>query len=156
MYVNNNWCTNIVTIDSHCCPNLEYVTVKCRPFYLPCKFSVVMTTVVYIAPEANAKLAIGLLHGSISSQLSRYPDTVHIIAGDFNHADLIAALPRFNQHVKCASTGANTLDKVYSNIKLGYRAKQLHHLGQSDHMSLLLIPAYDPIRKSAPIITKNC
>ena len=155
MYVNNSWCTNTVTVDSHCCPDLEYVTVKCRPFYLPREFSVVMTTVVYIPPEASTKLAIGLLHGSISSQLSRYPDAVHIIAGDFNHADLKAALPRFHQHVKCATRGANTLDKVYSNIKLGYRAKQLPHLGQSDHMSLLLIPAYTPIRKSAPVITKT-
>ncbi|KAK3559409.1 hypothetical protein QTP86_013360 [Hemibagrus guttatus] len=23
MYVNNNWCTNTVTVDSHCSPNLE-------------------------------------------------------------------------------------------------------------------------------------
>lgn len=89
MYVNNNWCTNTVTIDSHCCPNLEYLTVKCRPFYLPHEFTAVLTTVVYIAPVANAKLAIRLLHGSISSQLSRFPDAVHIIAGDFKSAPII-------------------------------------------------------------------
>ncbi|KAM3842547.1 uncharacterized protein ACN63O_022346, partial [Diretmus argenteus] len=68
--------------------------------------------------------------------------------------DLKAALPKSHQHVKCATRGANTLDKVY-NIKLGYRAKQLPHLGKSDHMSLLLIPAYAPLRKTAPITTKT-
>ena len=155
MYINNNWCTNTVTVDTHCCPNLEYMTVKCRPLYIPREFTVVMTTVVYIPPGANANVAIGLLHGSISGHLSKYPDAVHIIAGDFNHSDLKAALPKFHQHVKCATRGANTLDKVYTNIKLGYRAKQLPHLGKSDHMSLLLIPAYAPLRRTAPITIKT-
>ncbi|KAK3538106.1 hypothetical protein QTP70_029822 [Hemibagrus guttatus] len=95
------------------------------------------------------------LHNSICSQQCTYPDAVHIIAGDFNHADLKAVLPKFYQHVKCATRGANTLDKVYSNIKLGYRVRPLPHLGQSDHMSLLLITAYAPLRKTAPTITEK-
>lgn len=41
------------------------------------------------------------------------------------------------------------MDKVNSNIKLDYRGKQLPHHGQSDHMSLLLIPAYTPLKKGA-------
>lgn len=57
-------------------------------------------------------------------------------------------LPKFNQHIECATRGANILDTVYSNIKQGFRAKQLAHLGQSDHMSLLSFPAYIPLRKS--------
>lgn len=74
MYINNNWCTNTVTVDSHCCPDLEYMTVKCRPFHIPWEFTVVMTTVVYIPLGANANVAIGHLHGNISSQLSKYSD----------------------------------------------------------------------------------
>lgn len=155
VYVNSGWCTNAVTVDSHCSPDLEYVSVKCRPIYLPREFSVVMITAVYIPPDANAKVASSHLHSSIGSQQSKYPDAVHIVAGDFNHADLKTVLPKFYQHVKCTTRGDKTLDKVYSNIKLGYRAKQLPHLGQSDHLSLLLIPAYAPLRKSTPIITKT-
>ncbi|CAJ1076957.1 uncharacterized protein LOC125983400 [Xyrichtys novacula] len=155
MYVNNSWCTNTVTVDSHCSPDLEYVSVKCRPFYLPREFSVVILTAVYIPPDANAKVASNHLHSSIGSQESKYPDAVHIVAGDFNHADLKTVLPKFYQHVKCTTRGDKTLDKVYSNIKLGYRAKPLPHLGQSDHLSLLLIPAYAPLRKSTPTITKT-
>ncbi len=83
VYVNNSWCTNTVTVDRHCSPDLEYVTVKCRPIYLPREFTVVMITAVYIPPDANANSAIGPLHSSISSQQSTYPDAVHIIAGDF-------------------------------------------------------------------------
>ena len=85
-----------------------------------------MITAVYIPPDANANIALRLLHSSISSQQSKYLDTVFIIAGDFNHADLKAVLPKFHQHVKCATRGANTLDKVYSNIKGGYRVRHYH------------------------------
>lgn len=94
MYVNNSRCTNTVTVDSHCSLDLEYVTVKCRPIYLPRESTVIMVTAVYIPPDANAKAACSHLYSSISSQQSTYPDTVHIIAGDFNHADLKAVLPK--------------------------------------------------------------
>ncbi len=60
VYVNNNWYTNTLTVDSHCSPDLEYVTVKCRSIYLPREFTVVMITAVYIPPDANANSAIGL------------------------------------------------------------------------------------------------
>lgn len=78
-----------------------------------------------------------------------------MIAGFFNHADLRAVFPKFHQHIKCATRGAKTLDKTYSNIKHGYRATQLPHLGSSDHISLLLIPAYKPVRKQAPPTTRT-
>lgn len=83
------------------------------------------------------KVLKGLLHASITNKQSMYPDAMNIIAGNFNQADLNAALPKFHQHVKCDIRGDNTLDKVYSNIKLGHRARPLPHLGQSDHLSLL-------------------
>ena len=73
-----------------------------------------MVTAVYIPPDANASLA---LHDPNSSQQSMYPEAGHIIAGDFNHANLKAVLPKLHQHVKCATRGANTMDKVYLNIR---------------------------------------
>ncbi|KAK3569004.1 hypothetical protein QTP86_021586 [Hemibagrus guttatus] len=81
---------------------------------------------------------------------SMYPGAVLVVAGD-----LKAALPGFHKHVKCATRGANILDKVYTNVKLGYRAKPLPHLAQSDHMSLLLIPAYVLLCKTARTSTKT-
>ena len=102
--------------------DLEYMTVECRPFYLLREFSGVIITAVYIPLGSNANSAIGYLHGSISSQQSSYPGTVHIIARDFNHADLKAVLPKFHQHIKCATRGAKT-QKIFSNVKLGYRGE---------------------------------
>lgn len=41
--------------------------------------------------------------------------------------------------------GANTLDLVYTNIPAVYRAKPHPHLSYSDHISVILIPAYRPL-----------
>lgn len=59
------------------------------------------------------------LYKAISSQQKIYPEPEYIIAGDFNHADLKQELPKFRQHVKCATRGINTLEKAYSNVKNG-------------------------------------
>ena len=155
IYLNNNWTSDSKLVSSHCSQDLEYITVKCRPFHLAREHSAVYITVVYIAPDANASIALATLHDAISAQQSKHPHAVHITAGDFNRTNLKTVLPKLYQHVKCATRGDNTLDKVYTNIKNGYRARQLPQLDQSDHMSLLLIPAYKPIRKSAPITTKT-
>lgn len=64
-------------------------------------------------------------------------------------------LPKLHQHVKCATTGGKTPDKVYTNIKLGNQVKPLPHLGRSDHLSLFLIPAYIPFKKRAPITLRT-
>jgi len=57
-------------------------------------------------------------------------DAVCIVAGDFNHTDLKAVLPKFHQHVKCATRGANTLEKVNSNIKRSYKLNPLPHMAR--------------------------
>jgi len=51
--------------------------------------------------------------------------------------------------VNCATRGNNTLDHVYCNLKHAYRAEPLPHLGLSDHLSLLLLPVYIPLRMTA-------
>jgi len=53
IYVHNNWCTNTKIIDRHCSSDLEYLTVKCRPIYLPRELTVVIVTAVYIPPDAK-------------------------------------------------------------------------------------------------------
>lgn len=44
---------------------------------------------------------------------------------------------------------------MYSNIKHAYRAVLLPHLGLSDHISLLLVPAYTPLRRKTKPTTKT-
>lgn len=85
--------------------NCVDLTVKCRPIYIPRKFTVVMVTAVYVPPNANANLAMEKLQKTISSQQNSHPDAVHIIAGDFNHADLRSVFPNFEQYIKCLTRG---------------------------------------------------
>jgi len=150
IYIHEDWCTNANIIDSHCSPDLEYLTVKCRPFYLPQEFDSVLITAVYIPPDANAKKAQSCLLHAINSYQTFHPDAVHIIAGDFNHADLKRVPSKFRQRIKCATRGEINLDKVCYNFKKCYRLISLPHLGQSDHLSVLLMPTYTPLRRKTP------
>ena len=51
--VNDKWCTDVKVVSSACSPDLEYITIKCRPFYLPREFTSVTLTTGYIHPRAN-------------------------------------------------------------------------------------------------------
>ena len=121
--------------------------VKCRPFYLPKEFTSTVVTAAYIPPDANAKLAMKELHAAISKRQTLNPEAAFIVAGDFNHSNLKTVLPKFHQHVSCPTRGDKTLDHVYTNMAGAYRAVPLPHLGQSDHLSLFLLPKYLPLIK---------
>ena len=63
IFIHNSWSINTTTIDTHCSPDLEYITVKCH----------------YIPPEANVGIALALLLKAINTQQRAHPDGVHII-----------------------------------------------------------------------------
>ncbi len=88
------------------------------------------------------------LYSAISEQQTNNPDGFFLIAGDFNHANLKTVLPKFYQHVNFATRGNNTLDFVYTTEKNAYKAVPPPHLGYSDHISVMLIPAYRPLLNS--------
>ena len=159
IYIRDEWCRNARVVSNHCSPELEHLTVKCRPFYLPREFSCVYINAVYITPAsvpgANQKAALNKLHDHVNKQLTTAPEAAIIVAGDFNHADLKSTLPKFYQHVKCATRGENTLDMVYTNVKQAYRAIPMPHIGKADHTPVALIPTYTSVRRREPIISKR-
>lgn len=152
VYINNDWCTAVDITGTHCSPDLEYLAVKCRPFYLPREFSVIHITAVYIPPHANSKLALEELHSLVNSQLNAHPEGAVIVAGDFSHAELKTVLPKLHKHIDFPTRDNNILDQVYTNIKGAYKAAAAPHLGLSDPISLLMRPSYRPVRcRSRPI-----
>ncbi len=155
VYINKEWCNNAAVLSKHCSSLVEFMVVKCRPFYLPREFTAIVIVAVYIPPCANAKDALRELYSAISEQQTNNPDGFFIIAGDFNHANLKTVLPKFYQHVNFATRGNNTLDFVYTTVKNAYRAEPRPHLGYSDHISVMLIPAYRPLLKLAKPVQKQ-
>ncbi|KAM7003411.1 uncharacterized protein LKV04_004454 [Tautogolabrus adspersus] len=135
IYISKAWCTDSVIVERHCSANLEFLMVKCRPFYQPREFSSTIVTAAYIPPDADAKAAMNELYTAISKQQTAHPEAAFIVAGDFNHSNLKTVLPKFHQHVSCNTRGNKTLD-------------------HSDHLSLFLIPKYSPlIQRVKPSVT---
>lgn len=56
IYVSNAWCTSTDIIKTYCSRDIEYLTLKCRPFYVPREFTTILIIGVYIPPRANAKI----------------------------------------------------------------------------------------------------
>ena len=134
IYVHQKYATDSRTIHTHCCKDLEVLMISCRPFYLPREISSIVIIEVYVPPDADVNKAMSLLHDVITERLRLQPDAGVIVTGDFNKACLKKVLPRFTQHVDCATRGGNTLDKVYTQLKGSY--KVMPHVGSRDFATL--------------------
>ncbi len=159
VYINDARCRDAVVVCKHCSPLVEFMIIKCRPFYLPREYTDTMLTVVYNPPNNNnnnnRSEALNELYQHISEQKTANPDAFPILAGDFNHADLKSVFPKIHQHVDFPTRGKNTLDFVYTNQRGAYKALPLSHLGTSDHITIMLMLAYRPIIKVTKPVHKQ-
>ncbi len=98
--INKKWCDprNISILSCSCSSHLEHLSIIYRTFYLPLEFSLIISTAVYIPPQADIGLALSKLHDVLSGYINKHPDAAFIIAGDFNKANLRQVMPNFYQH----------------------------------------------------------
>ncbi len=158
VYINNVWCRDAVVVCKHCSPLVEFMIIKCRPFYLPREYTAILLVAVYIPPSSNnnnRSEALNDLYQHISGQQTAHPDAFLILAGDFNHADLKSVFPKIQQHVDFPTRGKNTLDFVYTTQRGAYKALPLPHFGASDHITVMLMPAHRPLVKVIKPIHKQ-
>ncbi len=101
VYINEGWCTDVTVLKKMCCPNLEALFIKCKPFYSPREFSSFILVSVYIPPDVRVSAALELLADQITHTEQRYPDSFIVILGDFNKANLTRELPKYRQHITC-------------------------------------------------------
>ncbi len=106
-------------------------------------------------PQAPSASAVTDLYQHISEQQTAHPDAFLILAGDFNHADLKSVFPKIQQHVDFPTRGKNTLDFVYTTQRGAYKTLPLPHLGASDHITVMLMPAHRPLVKVIKPIHKQ-
>ncbi len=112
VYINDAWCSNVVKVDGQCFPDVKFWMVRCRPYYLPREFTSVFVAAVYVPPDTNSKNVPQELYVVINSHMTKQPNCIFIVAGDFNQTDLRTVLLKFLQHVHTATRGNNTLDHV--------------------------------------------
>ncbi len=108
VYINNVWCRDAVVVCKHCSPLVEFMIIKCWPFYLPREYKAILLVAVYIPPSSNNNNRSEALHDlyqHTSEQQTAHPDAFLILAGDFNHADLKSVFPKIHQHVGLSNKG---------------------------------------------------
>lgn len=134
--VYNKWCDsrNVTILSRHCSPDLEFITVKCRPFYLPREFTSVIVTAVYIPPQADTDKALMELYGTLNKHQIDNVDAAVIVAGDLR--------PASKTFLSVAPEGERTLDHCYTEFKEGYKAQSLPPFSKSDHAAVFLMPRY--------------
>ncbi|XP_068507379.1 uncharacterized protein [Syngnathus scovelli] len=151
-YINERWCTDVMVLKEFCSPLLETLFINCRPFYSPREFSSIVMAAVYIPPHARASEATQMLADQVTDMEKLLPNSLIIVLGDLNRANLTHELPRYRQHITCPTRGAQTLDHCYTVIKDAYHSVARAALGLSDHCLVHLVPAYrQKLKTSKPV-----
>ncbi len=71
-----------------CYPDLEMLFINCKSFYSQQKFCSFILVIVYIPPPVHVSSALQKLADQITDTEQIHPDSVLIILGDFNKANL--------------------------------------------------------------------
>ncbi|CDQ59754.1 unnamed protein product [Oncorhynchus mykiss] len=104
-------------------------------------------------PQADTSMALNELHWTLCKLETTYPEAAFIVAGDFNNAKLKTRLPKFYQHIECATRAEKILDHCYSNFCDSYKALPRPPFGKSDHDSILLLRAYrQKLKQEMPVL----
>ncbi len=111
-----------VVLNKMCCSDLETLFINCKPFYSPREFCSFILVSVYIHPLAHVSLALQKLADQIADKEQKHTDSVLIILGDFNKANLSRELPKYRQHVTCPTRDSNILAHCYTTIKDAYHS----------------------------------
>ncbi len=96
-----------------CCPDLKMLFINCKPFYSP--FILVS---VYIPPQGYVSSALQKLADQITDKEQKHWDSVLIILGHLNKANLSRELLKYRHHVTCPIRYSKTLDHCYTAIKM--------------------------------------
>ncbi len=146
------------SVEETCSPHLETLSINCKPFNSSQGFSSFILVGVYIPPRACVSEA---LQHQITDMEQKHPDSLLVVLGDFNRANLSHELPKYRQHIKCPTRDTNILGHCYTVIKNTYRSVPpcLYSfgtaLGLSDHCLVHLIPTSRQKLKSAKPVIKT-
>eukprot|EP00061_Rhincodon_typus_P010583 g34981.t1 len=107
---NTSLYSDVVTLTSLCSPDLEYLKVKCRPYYLLHEFTSAILTAVYILPHIDVKNALDEIYTATNIVEMKFPEALFIVAGNFNQANLKRVMPNLQAE---AETGGTLYKRKY-------------------------------------------
>ena len=120
--VNNKWATNFTVRETVNTKHYEMLTVSLRPHYLPREFGQITVTLVYV-PGPDFTLAADRIAENYNKVVSRSPDQLLFVLGDFNRCDISYQLPTLHQYVSCPTRMDKMLDMCFGNIHDVYVSK---------------------------------
>ena len=82
-------------------------------------------------------------------------DTPNFVVGDFNNTQLRPYLATYEQYVTCPTRQDKIIDLCYGNIPRAFRSFALPPIGNSDHNTVHLVPAYRPRVKTERVVKKH-
>ncbi len=97
-----------VVVCKHRSPLVEFMIIKCRPFYLPREYTAILLVAVYIPPSSNnnnRSEALNDLYQHISEQQTAHPNAFLILTGDFQPRRLKSVFPKIHQHIDFPTRG---------------------------------------------------
>ena len=153
-FVDERWCDNHTVKRNICTPDVEVLSISCRPFYLPREFSTIFAVLVYVSRSAIYSVAAetitqymhGLDNGSSSAP--------KLLIGDFNGWSLQTYIPTYKQLVTCTTCSSNkTIDLCYCIIKNVYTSISKPPLGTSDYNIIQLRQTYKSELKTSGMRT---
>ncbi|KAM9779978.1 NACHT, LRR and PYD domains-containing protein 3-like [Neosynchiropus ocellatus] len=121
-FIKERWCSDTEILRRSCSPELETLSIRCRPFYLPREFASIILVAVYTPPEAGASSAARQLAAHVTELENAHPHSAVLIMGDLNHVNLGKSLPRYKEQTHAATRGENILDQCYSTISQAFHA----------------------------------
>ncbi len=99
IYINESWCTDATILWKSCSPHLETISIPCSPFYSLWEFSWFILVGVHIAPQACVSKVLQHLPDQITNVEQKHPDSLLIVLGDYNRANLCNKLLKYRQHI---------------------------------------------------------
>ena len=113
-----------------------------------------MLTAVSIHPRAGKITAIKGLHRIISTCVNDNPNTLSIVVGDINHANLECTMPEYKQYATCPSRNNTILDLYYCKVKKAYKSVSRTCYGDADHATIMMTSINKRKLKCCRFITK--
>lgn len=78
LYINDKYCNNFQIVQTYCHPNVEFMIVNLRPFYLPREFSNIFVFVLYIPERKKLAEVKEIIENHVTDLSRKKPDALFL------------------------------------------------------------------------------